>query len=67
MKMRFDKYWGDCNLLISLAAILDPRNKLKFIEFSFREIYSGDESAKHLNEVKDCLYKLYEEYISSHK
>lgn len=39
MKKKFDKYWGDCNLLISLAAILDPRNKIKFIEFAFTEIY----------------------------
>lgn len=67
MKMRFDKYWGDCNLLISLAAILDPRNKIKFIDFAFGQIYSSDNAIRHLNEVRDCLYKLFEEYLSSHK
>ncbi|KAK1365244.1 hypothetical protein POM88_040805 [Heracleum sosnowskyi] len=67
LKMKFDKYWDDCNLLISLAAILDPRNKIKFIEFSFGEIYSSDIAIRHLNEVRDCLYKLFEEYMSSHK
>ncbi|KAE8709720.1 hypothetical protein F3Y22_tig00110328pilonHSYRG00209 [Hibiscus syriacus] len=25
MKKKFDKYWGTCNLLISIGAILDPR------------------------------------------
>ncbi|KAK4382173.1 hypothetical protein Sango_2898000 [Sesamum angolense] len=25
MKSKFDKYWGDSNLLISIAAVLDPR------------------------------------------
>lgn len=67
MKMKLDKYWGDYNLLISLVAILDPRNKLKFIDFAFGQIYSSDNAIRHLNEVRDCLYKLFEEYMSSHK
>lgn len=67
MKKKFDKYWGDCNLLISLAAILDPRNKIKFIEFAFTEIYKSDNAVRHLNEIRECLYKLFEEYMSSHK
>lgn len=32
MKSKFDKYWGDCNLLIFIAAALDPRNKMKWIK-----------------------------------
>ena len=28
MKVKFDKYWGDCNLLISAATVLDPRYKM---------------------------------------
>ena len=27
MKGKFDKYWGNCNLLISMACVLDPRYK----------------------------------------
>lgn len=31
MKIKFDKYWGECNLLMSIAVILDPRYKMKLI------------------------------------
>lgn len=33
MNLKFEKYWGECNLLISIAAVLDPRCKMKLIEF----------------------------------
>ncbi|MBA0611098.1 hypothetical protein Godav_011806 [Gossypium davidsonii] len=36
MQRKFDKYWGECNLLISIATILDPMNNMKLIDFSFR-------------------------------
>ncbi|CAN1243870.1 Zinc finger BED domain-containing protein RICESLEEPER 2 [Linum perenne] len=32
MLEKFDKYWGACNLLITIATILDPRNKFRFVE-----------------------------------
>ncbi|XP_022714612.1 zinc finger BED domain-containing protein RICESLEEPER 3-like [Durio zibethinus] len=38
MKSKFDKYWGECNLLMSIAAILDPRCKMRVIEFCFPRI-----------------------------
>ncbi|KAG2708411.1 hypothetical protein I3760_05G192200 [Carya illinoinensis] len=28
MSAKFDKYWGECNLLMSIAAVLDPRFKM---------------------------------------
>ncbi|CAN1298162.1 Zinc finger BED domain-containing protein RICESLEEPER 2 [Linum perenne] len=33
MLEKFDKYWGASNLLITIATILDPRNKFKFVEW----------------------------------
>nr|GEW45247.1 hypothetical protein [Tanacetum cinerariifolium] len=39
MKKKFDKYWGSCNLLISVGGALDPRYKMKLIDFSFKAIY----------------------------
>ncbi|XP_039117765.1 zinc finger BED domain-containing protein RICESLEEPER 2-like [Dioscorea cayenensis subsp. rotundata] len=35
MIRKFDKYWGDNNLLISIAVILDPRNKMTLVEWAF--------------------------------
>ncbi|XP_073107182.1 zinc finger BED domain-containing protein RICESLEEPER 1-like [Elaeis guineensis] len=29
LKEKFDKYWGKCNLLMAIAAILDPRCKMR--------------------------------------
>ena len=37
MRTKFDKYWGDLekmNSLIFIGTIMDPRYKLKFLEFS---------------------------------
>ena len=35
MKDKFDKDWGDCNLLISCAVVLDPRNKMQLVDWCF--------------------------------
>lgn len=35
IKGKFDKYWGECNLLMSVAAVFDPRFKLDLIELVF--------------------------------
>ena len=32
IKDKFDKYWGDCNLLIYAIAVLDPRYKMQLID-----------------------------------
>ncbi|GJV96765.1 zinc finger BED domain-containing protein RICESLEEPER 2-like protein [Tanacetum coccineum] len=62
MKKKFDKYWGSCNLLISIGAVLDPRYKMKLIDFSFKAIYSEDEAT-----VRDTLDELYAEYVEAHR
>ncbi|XP_039035898.1 zinc finger BED domain-containing protein RICESLEEPER 2-like [Hibiscus syriacus] len=67
MKKKFDKYWGTCNLLISIGAILDPRYKMKLLEFSFHTIYSNDEASREMQIVRCILYELYQEYVEAHK
>uniref|UniRef100_A0A2C9VVD0 HAT C-terminal dimerisation domain-containing protein n=1 Tax=Manihot esculenta TaxID=3983 RepID=A0A2C9VVD0_MANES len=67
MKCKFDKYWYDCNLLISLAAILDPRNKMKLIKWSFPKIYYEFDSDEHITTVMETLRMLYNEYVDAHK
>ncbi|CAN1801893.1 Putative AC transposase [Linum perenne] len=39
MLEKFDKYWGASNLLITIATILDPRNKFKFVEKNELDAY----------------------------
>ena len=42
MNVKFEKYWGESNLLMSIAAILDSRYKMKLINFCFPIIYPSD-------------------------
>lgn len=67
MKKKFDKYWGERKLLISIGAVLDPRFKMKLIEFAFGFIYSEEEAPKQINLVRNSLYDLYNEYLDEHK
>ncbi|GMH02293.1 hypothetical protein Nepgr_004132 [Nepenthes gracilis] len=59
----FDKYCSETNLLISIAAALNPRNKMKIINFCFPVIYPEGEVARHITIVRDILCQLYEEFI----
>ncbi|CAN0857914.1 Zinc finger BED domain-containing protein RICESLEEPER 1 [Linum grandiflorum] len=67
MLEKFDKYWGSCNLVIAIAAILDPRNKFKFVEVSFKDLYTDSNYHAHVQLVRDKLYALYNEYAKEYK
>ncbi|CAN0871901.1 Zinc finger BED domain-containing protein RICESLEEPER 2 [Linum grandiflorum] len=49
------------------VAILDPRNKLKFIEVSFKDLYDEDNYLAHVQLVREKLYTLYNEYAEEYK
>ncbi|KAK9676112.1 hypothetical protein RND81_11G055100 [Saponaria officinalis] len=63
MKERFDKYWGQCNLLMAIAAVLDPRMKMKVVEITFPKMFPSDTSRENVYKVKDVLHELYNEYV----
>ncbi|KAG6521630.1 hypothetical protein ZIOFF_018755 [Zingiber officinale] len=63
MKEKFDKYWGDCNLLMAIAAVLDPTKTMLAVEFCFPKLYSELDASKHISKVKEILNSLYEEYV----
>ncbi|KAL4581190.1 hypothetical protein LXL04_017400 [Taraxacum kok-saghyz] len=64
MKEKFDKYWGECHLVMAIASVLDPRFKMKLVEFSFPTLYENSE--ENIKEVKSALYEMYEEYLEMH-
>jgi hypothetical protein len=66
MTAKFDKYWGECNLLMSIAAILDPRFKMVFIRFCFPKIYQEVEATKNIEYVQRILYEIYDVYVNEH-
>jgi hypothetical protein len=55
MSDKFDKYWGDTNMLMALAAVLDSRYKMKLINFCFPIIYPLDVEGNHIKGVLSVL------------
>ncbi|KMT19294.1 hypothetical protein BVRB_1g013000 [Beta vulgaris subsp. vulgaris] len=62
MLKNFDKYWSDYNVYLSCAAILDPRFKVKFVEYCFDKLFGPDEAMVKVGEVLTTLRSLYDEY-----
>lgn len=63
MKEKFDKYWGNCNLLMAVAAVLDPRYIMILVDFAFNEIYEEYEARAYIIKVRESHYELYNEYV----
>ncbi|GAB4860814.1 hypothetical protein Ancab_040052 [Ancistrocladus abbreviatus] len=61
MKAIFDNYWHQNNLILSCAAILDPRYKVKFVEYCYMKLY-GCNIGEHVGKVVNTLYCLFAEY-----
>jgi hypothetical protein len=67
MNDKFDKYWGKSNLLMSIDAVLDPRYKIKLINFCFPITYPSAKYGDHIDIVLAVLKELFKSYFSSHK
>lgn len=61
MQEKFEKYWMKHYLILSCAAVLDPRYKVKLVEFCFTKIY-GDKAEEFVNTTVRTLYGLLDEY-----
>ncbi|PKA62031.1 Putative AC transposase [Apostasia shenzhenica] len=58
---KFEKYWAESCVILSCAAVLDPRYKVKLIEFCFTKIY-GDKAEEFVNATVKALYSLFDKY-----
>eukprot|EP00268_Persea_americana_P016719 TRINITY_DN1793_c0_g1_i1.p1 TRINITY_DN1793_c0_g1~~TRINITY_DN1793_c0_g1_i1.p1 ORF type:complete len:664 (-),score=107.47 TRINITY_DN1793_c0_g1_i1:309-2300(-) len=63
MHEKFDKYWKECSLILAVAVVMDPRFKMKLIEFSYSKIY-GDNAGDYIKIVHDGLHELYLDYVA---
>lgn len=61
MKIEFDKYWSKCSFSLTVAAILDPRFKMKLVEYYYPQIYTSD-APNYIKEVSDGMRELFNEY-----
>ncbi|XP_076891887.1 zinc finger BED domain-containing protein RICESLEEPER 1-like [Bidens hawaiensis] len=61
MKVKFDEYWEKSGLALAIAAILDPRFKMKLVEYYYKQIYDT-EASERLCEVSEGIRDLFNEY-----
>nr|KJB10737.1 hypothetical protein B456_001G220000 [Gossypium raimondii] len=68
MKEKYDKYWGDIdkmNLLMYVACILNPRQKLKYLEFALSEMFSSEKACEMMQKLKESLYEFFDEKMQA--
>ncbi|XP_027368336.1 zinc finger BED domain-containing protein RICESLEEPER 2-like [Abrus precatorius] len=58
---KFEKYWDSINSVIAIRAVLNPRFKIKLLNYFFPLMY-GSESTKELEKVRTLLEDLVSEY-----
>ncbi|XP_055959716.1 zinc finger BED domain-containing protein RICESLEEPER 2-like [Mercurialis annua] len=70
MKQKFDKYWGDpivMNKLIFFANILDPRDRILYLEYTLTHMYGVQEGKFLFSGLMDDLLALFNDYELQHK
>ncbi|TXG67569.1 hypothetical protein EZV62_008844 [Acer yangbiense] len=55
------KCWDQCNLILAVAAVLDPRFKMDIVKQWYKKIY-GDEYETQLEIFRDYFNSVYNEY-----
>ncbi|GAU27647.1 hypothetical protein TSUD_125930 [Trifolium subterraneum] len=65
MKMKYDKYWGNpdrLNVLLLIAMVLDPRWKMKLVEWLTTRIYGSAQAESLKTKIDSYLKSIYDEY-----
>jgi len=63
LQEKFDKYWRGCCLILAVAVVMDPRFKMKLVEFSFSRIF-GEDAETWIGLVDDGIHELFLDYFS---
>jgi hypothetical protein len=66
MNTKFEKYWGECSLLMAIAGVFDPRGKMMIICVCFPLIYQEPEATTNVEYVFIVFHELYNEYVKEH-
>ncbi|XP_059282816.1 zinc finger BED domain-containing protein RICESLEEPER 1-like [Lycium ferocissimum] len=61
MLEQFDKYWKNRYLVLALATIMDPRYKVKYLEFCFLKYEGNDHSP--LPSILEAIQSLLDDYV----
>ncbi|KAL2895914.1 putative AC transposase, partial [Bienertia sinuspersici] len=65
MMEKYEKYWSDHAIILSVAVVLDPRFKLKFVKGLYSMVYVPSEVDVRVRKVYDAMVELYDFYRSS--
>ncbi|KAL3840759.1 hypothetical protein ACJIZ3_025350 [Penstemon smallii] len=63
MQEKFDTYWKSSCFILATAVVMDPRFKMKLVEFSFSKIY-GEEAESYVKIVDEGIHELFREYVA---
>ncbi|WOG83469.1 hypothetical protein DCAR_0102644 [Daucus carota subsp. sativus] len=58
---KFDEYWNDMFLVLAIATVLDPRCKMKYIEFSSLK-YEDNSGNTQVISVLEAIRGIYDDY-----
>ncbi|CAH9120984.1 unnamed protein product [Cuscuta epithymum] len=62
MQLKFQKYWEDYNLILSCAAVFDPRLKLDGVGFLYKKLLGEESGDVFVHKIKTTLVELLDEY-----
>ncbi|KAJ9542589.1 hypothetical protein OSB04_029095 [Centaurea solstitialis] len=62
MQKKLDKYWSDYIILLSCAAVLDPRFKLERVEYCYEKLYGETYAKEMISHIRSTLFDLFDEY-----
>lgn len=60
MIVKFDKYWSVIHGIMGIAIVLDPRYKMKLLEYFYPLLY-GSASLNEISSIKQLCFSLFEE------
>lgn len=61
MKAKFEEYWERCSLSLAVALMLDPRFKMKLVEYYYAQIY-GSAAPNRIGNIVESVKALYNEH-----
>ncbi|XP_050217651.2 zinc finger BED domain-containing protein DAYSLEEPER-like [Mercurialis annua] len=67
MLEKFNKYWSQIHGIMGVAIVLDPRYKLKLLQYYFPLIYGDIRSIEEIDKIQKHCYDLLAEYSSKSK
>jgi hypothetical protein len=67
MMDKLNKYWEERNNAMELATVLDPRYKMKYIDWAFKEIYDEDIYKTEISAMEKELETLYDKCVAQDK